>query len=257
MRTYIQMIRDTFSGTRVKIQKLLATAATLFLMTGAAAYATTVTVDGNYTVSYTAIHGNGPTFTYTGDLNHSAFAETLTLNSGVQTSAVPFFTIDPNGSCGTGCVGDTEGTHHYYTASGTISVTFGFTNLTVLSSSSTLTETGLYQAKYGGNPLSPCAIASGSGDTDCITWTANASGGHNPLVVNFSNGDTLDIFLSDAEDWNITPKISFELLTTPTGGGGSNPTPIPAALPLFATGLGAFGLLGWRRKRKGAAIAAA
>lgn len=26
--------------------------------------------------------------------------------------------------------------------------------------------------------------------------------------------------------------------------------PLPAALPLFATGLGAFGLLGWRRKRK-------
>jgi hypothetical protein len=26
--------------------------------------------------------------------------------------------------------------------------------------------------------------------------------------------------------------------------------PLPAALPLFATGLGALGLLGWRRKRK-------
>jgi hypothetical protein len=30
-------------------------------------------------------------------------------------------------------------------------------------------------------------------------------------------------------------------------------TPLPAALPLFATGLGALGLLGWRRKRKVAA----
>ena len=27
-------------------------------------------------------------------------------------------------------------------------------------------------------------------------------------------------------------------------------TPLPAALPLFATGLGALGLLGWRRKKK-------
>jgi hypothetical protein len=26
--------------------------------------------------------------------------------------------------------------------------------------------------------------------------------------------------------------------------------PIPAALPLFATGLGGLGLIGWRRKRK-------
>ena len=33
-------------------------------------------------------------------------------------------------------------------------------------------------------------------------------------------------------------------------------TPLPAALPLFATGLGALGLLGWRRKRKAAATLA-
>jgi hypothetical protein len=32
-------------------------------------------------------------------------------------------------------------------------------------------------------------------------------------------------------------------------------TPLPAALPLFTTGLGALGLLGWRRKRKSAAAA--
>jgi hypothetical protein len=33
-------------------------------------------------------------------------------------------------------------------------------------------------------------------------------------------------------------------------------TPLPAALPLFATGLGALGLIGWRRKKKAAAFAA-
>jgi hypothetical protein len=32
-------------------------------------------------------------------------------------------------------------------------------------------------------------------------------------------------------------------------------TPVPAALPLFATGLGAMGLLGWRKKRKAQAAA--
>jgi hypothetical protein len=35
-----------------------------------------------------------------------------------------------------------------------------------------------------------------------------------------------------------------------------NATPLPATLPLFATGLGGLGLLGWRRKRTNAAIAA-
>jgi hypothetical protein len=35
-----------------------------------------------------------------------------------------------------------------------------------------------------------------------------------------------------------------------------SPVPLPAALPLFASGLGALGLLGWRRKRKAAALAA-
>jgi hypothetical protein len=31
------------------------------------------------------------------------------------------------------------------------------------------------------------------------------------------------------------------------------PTPLPAALPLFVTGIGGLGLLGWRRKRKSVA----
>lgn len=37
---------------------------------------------------------------------------------------------------------------------------------------------------------------------------------------------------------------------------GISLVPLPAALPLFATGLGVLGLIGWRRKRK-AALAAA
>jgi hypothetical protein len=38
--------------------------------------------------------------------------------------------------------------------------------------------------------------------------------------------------------------------------GAAAATPIPAALPLFATGLGALGLFGWRRRKKPAAFAA-
>jgi hypothetical protein len=40
----------------------------------------------------------------------------------------------------------------------------------------------------------------------------------------------------------------FELIFSP-GIGNTAATPLPAALPLFAGGLGAMCLLGWRRKR--------
>lgn len=46
--------------------------------------------------------------------------------------------------------------------------------------------------------------------------------------------------------------IGDRLQVTPTDG----TTPLPAALPLFATGLGGLGLLSWRRKRKARAVAA-
>ena len=54
---------------------------------------------------------------------------------------------------------------------------------------------------------------------------------------------------------------SAGILTQASGGGLTftlvpEVVPLPAALPLFATGLGALGLLGWRRKKKAAALAA-
>jgi hypothetical protein len=53
---------------------------------------------------------------------------------------------------------------------------------------------------------------------------------------------------------------NFTLQLTPNGDPPLQPisgTPLPATLPLFATGLGAMGLLGWRRKRRNAAALAA
>jgi hypothetical protein len=49
---------------------------------------------------------------------------------------------------------------------------------------------------------------------------------------------------------------SVNLTANSTSSGDPTTTPLPAALPLFASGLSALGLLGWRRKRKAAAIAA-
>jgi hypothetical protein len=47
-----------------------------------------------------------------------------------------------------------------------------------------------------------------------------------------------------------TESVSFSFTS-----GRLDPTPLPAALPLFATGLGGLGLLGWRRKRRHHAVA--
>ena len=48
-----------------------------------------------------------------------------------------------------------------------------------------------------------------------------------------------------------TTGINPEFAWTEVSLTAATATPLPAALPLFATGLGAFGLIGWRRKRKG------
>ena len=71
---------------------------------------------------------------------------------------------------------------------------------------------------------------------------------HNFLAVVYRDdvlnmGVILDITPSGTSQFAIDP-TAFDAIATP----------LPAALPLFATGLGALGLLGWRRKRKVAAF---
>jgi hypothetical protein len=54
---------------------------------------------------------------------------------------------------------------------------------------------------------------------------------------------TLDVFTKGTTD--IVASSSIDVVVTP----------VPAALPLFATGLGALGFAGWRRRRKRAVTA--
>jgi hypothetical protein len=84
-------------------------------------------------------------------------------------------------------------------------------------------------------------------------------------VINAS-GNVLSLFFSKSFSLGGFDPISglgFECLEDPcfdhryVMGGQAQATPLPPALPLFASGLGVMGWLGWRRKRKGIAVSAA
>lgn len=73
-------------------------------------------------------------------------------------------------------------------------------------------------------------------------------------LIGYAGGTITDGFTDNVQNLGVV-EIDTGLTGNFTGPVAS--TPIPAALPLFAGGLGALGLLGWRRKRKNnAAIAA-
>jgi hypothetical protein len=90
----------------------------------------------------------------------------------------------------------------------------------------------LFATSYGLNELSPSFLYEIT-DTLSFTTIAQASG------ESFTN-------LFSAPSGVAIRGVAFAPVA---------PTPLPAALPLFATGLGALGLLGWRRKRKNPAAA--
>jgi hypothetical protein len=83
-------------------------------------------------------------------------------------------------------------------------------------------------ASNGGNPW----------NTTFLMFVTPVDPGGYSIGLGFNNHDSEVDFGGNA--WTF---ITGELTVTQT-------TPLPAALPLFATGLGALGLLGWRRKRK-------
>jgi hypothetical protein len=101
--------------------------------------------------------------------------------------------------------------------------------------------TGLFDA-------SPLFLVSTGATTNDTAWE--------PFSVNFTAPAGVD------------SKLFLLFIPFETGSGPAYPgfdafsvadatvVPAPAALPLFATGLGALGLLGWRRKKKAAALAA-
>ena len=89
------------------------------------------------------------------------------------------------------------------------------------------------------------------GSTLSLTATllAQITSGHGFIDLSHTG----ELFLVASDGLTLTPSDE-RYLSDPAF--NPNITPLPASLPLFATGLGALGLLGWRRKRKNAAVAA-
>jgi len=95
--------------------------------------------------------------------------------------------------------------------------------------------------------------ASGQMPTFTITLPAVGHWEQETVFINPSdifnasaNGQTIGIEFFEGNATN-NQAVNFDISTTP----------LPAALPLFATGIGAMGLFGWRRKRKNTAVQAA
>jgi len=132
-------------------------------------------------------------------------------------------------------VGTITGTSNSDT-SGTISAVFTFTN----PSSNSTTDSGTITANFASHNLKEIDV----------TWA-------DPISLIFADGSKLQIDLSDAQTNctgncgngdKITIGGTFTLLNGPT----VSQTPLPAALPLFASGFGAIGLLLHRRKKRAA-----
>lgn len=161
----------------------------------------------------------------------------------------------------------------------TLSYEFGGTGTQTFQSDTTL--------NIGGTCSSPCVISAlmtisghGPAASSISGWASTATG-----TVTDNLGDLLTLGVSAGDKGSSHPNnggvffasalpsvlnISTSSLASFLGGAGlvdysiniSLPdgayvTPLPAALPLLATGLGAFGLLGWWRKRKRATLSMA
>ena len=91
---------------------------------------------------------------------------------------------------------------------------------------------------------------------DSITAQINTSGPR-LFSLDWSNIDTVSFRASGGvHNDAFTGDGTYFALDNMTINEATSATPIPGALPLFAGGLGALGLLGWRRKKKVAALAA-
>lgn len=123
--------------------------------------------------------------------------------------------------------------------------------------------TGASVTNIGGFSTVPGGLNSGGCDSHGSGQTC-FSAGASPIAL--SNNMIIDVAFTGATNFSL-PDLKVDFLIDPTQGKSTgsllsqnipvSATPVPDALPLFATGLGLIGMFVWWRKRKGAAAIAA
>jgi hypothetical protein len=113
-------------------------------------------------------------------------------------------------------------------------------------------SSGIQNVIYGTAATAPDALRYASIFATSTLVVFNDSGSHNAIFTT-AGTYTFDFAWQNIATSGGSHQETWLLVETQSLGA----TPLPSALPLFASGLGALGLLGWRRKRKNAARAAA
>jgi len=142
----------------------------------------------------------------------------------------------------------------------TLSVAFGVVPLGTTTSPFTVTATAILDANNTleiwsvGAPLPATGFTASilpiAGNCAPSSTTCAVGVTFSPVVLGPA-GANLDFGFTEIDVAGLETSL-FPPETVTLSGFGTEPaaTPLPAALPLFATGLGALGLFGWRRKRR-------
>jgi hypothetical protein len=206
------------------------------------AFATTITVNGNYTIATSGLTGNAPTI-----IDDLAPATNFTLSVPTTGNLTTnFLEFDPNNS-GSGiytsanCYGFCDNSHNNI-VSEAVTATFHFTN--PAGDSTAAVVTGEFYANYSG-PLdgtqggtSPLNCGDSGNPADCIVWNSG-----DPITASFSNGDVLTLALNNAHDWDITSTLTASITQD------APPVPEPMSVALFGTALLGFGVIRRQRNR--------